>query len=82
MPLLIVGTILSLSLVVLNDKVVPYAHFAFRKAVIDIGMKNPTAALEAGTFVDAFQNYVLFIYKIDGNKLYNVRIYQPKKELK
>lgn len=79
-PLLIVGTILSLFLVVLNDKVVPYVHFASRKAVVDIGMKNPTAALEAGTFIDAFQNYVLFIYRIDGNKLYNVRIYQPKKD--
>ena len=78
MPLLTVGIILSLVLVFLNDRAIPHAHYASRKAVFEIGMKNPTAALEAGTFIDAFENYILFIYKIDGNKLHNVRIYQPK----
>jgi len=78
MPLLTVGITLSLLLVFLNDKVVPHAHYASRKAVLDIGMKNPTAALEAGTFIDGFQDYILFIYKIESNTLHNIRIYQPK----
>jgi len=78
MPLLTVGIVLSLILVFLNDRAVPHAHYATRKAVFEIGTKNPTAALEPGTFIDAFENYILFIYKIEGNKLHNVRIYQPK----
>ncbi|MFA5356209.1 MAG: LptF/LptG family permease [Candidatus Omnitrophota bacterium] len=79
-PLLIVGLIISLILVVFNDRVIPYAHFATRKTIMEIGVKNPTAALEPGIFIDSFEKYVLFIYKIDKNKLNNVRIYEPQGE--
>ena len=80
LPLLIVGLILSLTLVVFNDKVVPYAHYTARKALVEVGVKNPTAALEPGVFIDSFEGCVLFIYGIEQNKLYNVRIYQPQGE--
>jgi lipopolysaccharide export system permease protein len=78
LPLLIVGIILSLILVIFNDRVIPYAHFASRKTLIEVGVKNPTAALEPGVFINSFQNYVLFIYRIEGNKLINIRIYEPR----
>ena len=78
LPLLIVGLILSLILVVFNDRVVPYAHFATRKTLVDVGSKNPAAALEPGVFINSFEKYVLFIYRIEENKLFNVRIYQPE----
>ncbi len=78
MPLLTVGLILSLSLVVFNDQVIPYAHYASRKTLIEVGIKNPTAALEPGVFINSFQKYILFIYKIDQNKLGNIRIYEPQ----
>jgi len=78
LPLLVVGLILSLVLVVFNDRVIPYAHFATRKTIMDIGIKNPTAALEPGIFINSFEKYVLFIYRIDRNKLTNVRIYEPQ----
>ncbi len=80
LPLIIVGLILSLILVVFNDRVIPYAHYTMRKAVVEVGVKNPTAALEPGVFIDSFENYILFIYGIEQNKLYNVRIYQPQGE--
>lgn len=79
-PLLIVGLILSLILVVFNDRIVPYVHFASRRTLNSIGVKNPAAALEAGTFINAFDKYVLFIYHIDGNQLHQVRIYEPQPE--
>ena len=79
-PLLIVGLILSLAMVVVNDRVVPYAHFASRKMLVDIGMQNPTAALEPGVFINSFDKYILFIYAIDGTTLHNVRIYEPQGE--
>jgi len=78
LPLLIVGIILSMILVIFNDRVIPYAHFASRKTLIEVGIKNPTAALEPGVFINSFQNYVLFIYRIEDNKLMNVRIYEPR----
>lgn len=84
-PLLVAGLTLSLILIIINDRVIPKAHFAIRKTLVDIGIKNPTAALEAGTFINSFQNYVLFVYSIERNKqtgerniLNNVRIYEPQ----
>jgi len=81
-PLLVVSLILSLVLVVFNDRVIPYALFASRKTLIQVGIKNPAAALEQGVFINSFEKYILFIYRIDQNKLGNVRIYEPQGENK
>ena len=77
-PLLIVGLILSLILVVCNDRIVPYAHFASRRTLSSIGIESPTAALEAGTFINSFDKYIIFIYHIDGNQFHQIRIYEPQ----
>jgi len=80
LPLLIIGLILSLILVIFNDRVIPYAHYASRKTIMEIGVKNPAAAIEPGIFITSFEKYILFIYHIDQNKLGNVRIYEPQGE--
>ena len=77
-PLLTVGALLSTAMVIVNDRLIPYAHFATRKTLLAVGIKNPTAALEPGVFITSFQKYILFIYSIDENKLNNVRIYEPQ----
>ncbi len=79
-PIITVGLILSLSLVIFNDRAASYAHYEYRKTLIAIGVKNPTAAFEEGVFINSFQKYVLFIYKVDQkrNRLINVRIYEPQ----
>lgn len=77
MPLLTLGLLCSLFMVIFNNRLMPGANFERRKALVDIGINNPTATLEAGTFIDSFQKYILFIYKIDGNKLEHIRIYEP-----
>lgn len=79
-PLLVISLILSLVLVVFNDRVIPYAHYATRKTLVEVGIKNPTAALEPGVFINSFEKYILFIYSIEQNKLYNVRVYEPQGE--
>ncbi|MFH1397628.1 MAG: LptF/LptG family permease [Candidatus Omnitrophota bacterium] len=79
-PLLVISLILSLVLVVFNDRVIPYAHYATRKTLVEVGIKNPTAALEPGVFINSFEKYILFIYAIEQNKLHNVRIYEPQGE--
>lgn len=80
LPLLIVGLILSLVLVFSNDRVIPFAHYASRKTLVEVGIKNPVACLEPGVFINSFEKYVLFIYHVDQktNKLSNVRIYEPQ----
>ncbi|MDD5129121.1 MAG: LptF/LptG family permease [Candidatus Omnitrophica bacterium] len=82
MPLLIVSLILSLGLVVFNDQAASYAHFAYRKTLKEMGIKNPTAAFEEGVFIDTFQKYILFIYHVDQkkNRMNNIRIYEPQGE--
>jgi len=77
-PLIVLGVILSLLTFILNDSIIPRAHHEQRKLLKNVGAKNPTALLEAGTFIDAFKDQILFIYRIEGNKIYNVRIYQPQ----
>lgn len=81
-PLVLIGLILSLSLVIFNDRASAYAHFNYRKTLLDVGVKNPTAAFEEGVFINSFQKYILFIYRVDQkkNRLGNVRIYEPQGE--
>ena len=81
-PLLIIGMVLSLILLIFNDKASSYAHYAYRKTIIQVGLKNPTAALEEGVFINSFEKYILFIYHVDQkkNRLSNVRIYEPQGE--
>ncbi len=78
LPLVTLSLILSLILVIFNDRVIPYAHYASRKTLVEVGIKNPAAAFEPGIFINSFEKYVLFIYRIDDNKLSNVRIYEPQ----
>ncbi|MCM8757761.1 MAG: LptF/LptG family permease [Candidatus Omnitrophica bacterium] len=77
-PLLIVSLIFALFLLILNDRIIPSNHFAFYKAVKDIGIRNPAAFLEPGVFINNFDKYIIFIYHIEGNKLFNIRIYEPQ----
>ncbi len=82
LPLLTTGLILSLFLIILNNEIIPLSHHKSRQTLMEIGSKNPTAALEAGTFITAFEKFIIFIYHIDGNKFSNIRIYEPQGENK
>lgn len=79
-PLIMVGVIFSVVMFILNDRVIPQAYDQQNQLLKNTGFQNPGALLEAGTFINAFDGYIIFIYKIDGNKMYNVRIYQPQPE--
>lgn len=77
-PLIAVGIVFSLVMFILNDRVIPQAYAKQNALLKETGFQNPTALLEAGTFINAFDGYILFIYKVDGNKMHNIRIYQPQ----
>ncbi|MBL7070774.1 MAG: LptF/LptG family permease [Candidatus Omnitrophica bacterium] len=83
MPAIIIGLLLSVMSIPLNDKIVPAAHYRARILLKEVGLRHPAAYLEAGTFIKGFKDYILFIYdiKFDKNKTFfkNVRIYQPQK---
>ena len=77
-PLLMIGVLFSVLLLIVNDQLVPTSHTAFRRQLKAIGIKQPTAYLEGGTFIKEFSPYIIFIYQVEGRKLYNVRIYEPQ----
>ncbi|MBI2870599.1 MAG: LptF/LptG family permease [Candidatus Omnitrophica bacterium] len=79
-PILMVGLIFSLFGVNLNSEILPHAHFASRQTLKEIGLKKPAAYLEPGTFIKTFQNYIIWIHSIRGNKLRHIRIYEPQEE--
>lgn len=78
LPMLTVSLVLSGGALILNDRVIPAAHLAFRRQLKAIGIKTPTAYLEAGTFIKEFVPYVIFVYQIEGKTLSHVRIYEPR----
>ena len=77
-PILMVGFLVSVALVPVNTQIVPWSHYATRQLLLDIGIRNPTAFLEAGTFIKEFKPYILFVYRVDGNKMSKIRIYEPR----
>lgn len=74
----ILGLLMSLIAFIFNDRIVPHAHHRQRVLLKQLGVKNPTALLEPGMFIDAFEGQILFIHKIEGNRFYNITIYQPQ----
>jgi len=82
MPAVMLGLLISVLSVPLNDKVVPVAHYRARMLIKELGLRRPSAYLEAGTFIRGFKDYILFIYDINYGKdetvLNNIRIYQPQ----
>jgi len=77
-PLILIGMILSLVAFILNDRIIPYAHHEQRKMIKTLGVTNPTALLEPGVFIKAFEKHNLFIHKIIDNMMYNIIIYLPQ----
>lgn len=78
LPMLTAGLLISGGMLVLNDRVIPATHLASRRQLKAIGIKHPTAYIEAGTFIKEFAPYVLFVYQVEGKTLFNVRIYEPR----
>ncbi len=77
--LMLLGVFFAVVCLYFNDSLIPKAHFKSRKILYNIGIKRPTAYLEEKTFIKAFKGYIIFIYKIRGSYLEDVRIYQPAK---
>ena len=77
-PLIFVGISLCLVVFILNDRIIPQAYDAQTRILQETGSQDPTAMLEPGSFINAFDKYIIFIYRIEGDLLYGIRIYQPQ----
>ncbi|OGW81920.1 MAG: hypothetical protein A3C47_03515 [Omnitrophica bacterium RIFCSPHIGHO2_02_FULL_51_18] len=77
-PLLAFVFVICLFSLLLSDKIASNCHYTYRLILEQIGMESPSAALEEGTFIKRFKNFVIFIYEIDRSHLNGIRIYQPQ----
>lgn len=77
-PLCLIGIIMSLVSIIVNDRIIPYAYYEQQLRLKNLGLENPTALLEPGVFINSFDGQILFIHKIEENRLTNVTIYQPQ----
>ncbi|MBI4353453.1 MAG: LptF/LptG family permease [Candidatus Omnitrophica bacterium] len=77
-PLFLAVAVLSLVSLLLSDRIASTTHYAHRLLLMRLGIENPSAALEEGTFIKKFKDFVIFIYEIDKNRLKGIRIYQPQ----
>ncbi len=81
LPLIFIGLAFSLFSIVLNNEIIPYARFASRRIIKQIGFKKPVAHFEPGTFIRTFEHHILFFYGVHNNILSNIRIYEPLDDL-
>ena len=77
-PLTVVGIALCLVVYLLNDRIIPQAYDAQTRILQETGSQDPSAMLEPGSFINAFDKYIIFIYRMDNDLLYGVRIYEPQ----
>lgn len=80
LPVFLTTFLMSLGLLFLNDQVESEAQFAYRRAAKELLLKRPMAYLEAGKFIKDFQDYIILTQRIQGNKLYEITIYQPQEK--
>ncbi|MBD3264943.1 MAG: LptF/LptG family permease [Candidatus Omnitrophica bacterium] len=73
---LIIGVAFSLFLFLLNDRIIPNAHYKYRSQLKNIYFENVSAIIEPGVFLENFENHILYVSDKDGNKLKNVFIYE------
>ena len=76
-PLTVVGIALCLVVYILNDRIIPNAFDAQTRILQETGSQDPSSMLEPGSFINAFDKYIIFIYRIEGDLLYGIRIYEP-----
>jgi lipopolysaccharide export system permease protein len=79
-PIWILGIFLTMICFKVNNETIPYSHFAARKLMVQMGIKNPTAYLEPGNFVEIFPNHIIYIRERQQNLLKKIVIYQTDAE--
>lgn len=77
-PLIACGIVFSAFLLLLNDRIIPTAYYKQKTLLHETSAQNPAAAIEPGIFIDDFKEYILFVYRVEKNRLFNIRLYQPQ----
>ncbi len=81
-PVLVAVSLLSVGLVLFNDRILPDFNLRAKNLLYDIRRKKPALELKdmEGIFINDFSGYNVLFEKIDedASKMYNVTIYQQQ----
>lgn len=80
LPIFLVGFLLSLFSLHLNNSVVPRAKYNFEILSQSLGMKKPALFFRERVFIKDFEGHRLFLEKVKGHLLYGVHIWQLREE--
>jgi len=72
--------LLSLLCVRLNDRILPRATYATRELVASLGSRKPSIFLQPRALIEDFENYVIYIRKVKGDRLYGIQIVRLMEE--
>lgn len=75
-PLILVSILLSFLCVYLNVSMAPNAHWARKKALVNVGVEDPISLLEEGRFVREFPGFMIYIGKKQNNEVSDVIVYE------
>ncbi len=75
-PLLVVGILISFFSIYLYLNFIPSMHFEQRKALKNLLKENPAFLFEPASFIENFKGFLIFVYEVKDNKLFNVFIYE------
>ena len=79
-PVVLFALFLSIFSFFINNGIVLRSHLEMRKLLVNIGYEKPIALLEAGRFINFFNNYIFYFKNIDDNKIDNIIIYELRKD--
>ena len=79
-PIFLVGFLLSLFSLHLNNIVVPRVKYRFEVLSQELGTKKPALLFRERVFIKDFEGYRLFLEKVEGNLLQGVHIWQLREE--
>lgn len=73
-PFIVLGCLICLGLLLLNNSVIPQANYRNLNFIKEITIKKPQALLEERVFNESFKNFIVYVDRIRGSKLEGVYI--------
>lgn len=79
-PFIILGCLVSFCLFFLNNTVIPQSNYRNLLFLKEMATKRPLALLEERVFNENFENFIVYVNNINGQKLEGIHIWELKGE--
>jgi lipopolysaccharide export system permease protein len=79
-PVLLLSVVMSIVCAFINLEFAPRCRVAYKDLLFDMGLSRTAAFLQEKTFITDFNNRMIYIDRVEGNKLKGVLVYFLKNE--